>query len=107
MRLWPCYVPHGARTHATREAPLDQGPPETDRARSRRTLCGLIAYRGGPALEWAFVPLLDRCARCSRIGDEAALAAELAAIRSGRCVLLKPGRVRSEPPPTPGGAPCR
>lgn len=64
VELWPAFVPHGAKTHATREAPVNEGEPSPREPRTRRALCGVLVYRGGPALGWDYVRILDRCRTC-------------------------------------------
>ena len=66
MNIWPVVVPHGAKVHATLDAPLNEGSPSHSEPRTRRTLCGVMGYRGGSPLSWGFVRILDRCRRCDR-----------------------------------------
>lgn len=66
MKIWPAHVPHGTKTHATLAEPINVGEPSVHEPRTRRSLCGLAVYRGGPALEWDFVRILDRCGVCER-----------------------------------------
>lgn len=66
MTIWPVVLPHGAKLHATLEAPLNEGEPSPSEPRTRKTLCGVMGYRGGSPLSWGFVPMLSRCAVCER-----------------------------------------
>lgn len=66
LKTWPAYVPHGVKTHATTEPPVNEGEPSPGEPRTRRALCGVMVYRGGPVLEWDYVPILDRCRSCAR-----------------------------------------
>lgn len=66
MTVWPVFLPHGARCHATLDAPLNVGEPSPCEPRTRRTLCGRLGYRGGSPLAWDFVRILYRCRVCER-----------------------------------------